>query len=330
MRGGRSNIRRAAAYAERIAYERAACDLFATASPSLLYAAAFCCRLLQLPGARQLRQQRMANRERLSSNPQPMVFDVGYDADSGMFSFRSSCGRISAKHPSGALGTIPAFAIDGTVVSPLQPPSTSTFALRPEASGAWCYVNTANGTVQWHAPVGSEPLTTCCLSTALTDCDLEPPTLHPRSSLGTLKLWSDWLPLYEDASGSVSLLNRQTGSVRVAPWVSLRTHDTGRVYFANIVTRETRWFPPTRWMDGWLSRPQVHVIPGADGSSATQLRTSTCPFDKHLTRDRLPFDIARKMVEGGAPYLHERGMPPYAADDQDTALTHPGHALRVQ
>ena len=316
-RGGRSSVRRAAAHAERITYQRAACDLFATAPPHLLYAAAFCYRLLRLPGAKELRQQRVAHRARLSSTPQPMTFDVGYDAGSGTFSFRSPSGCVLTEHPSGATGVIPAYAADGSVIAPLQPPSTSSFDLRPEASGAWCYVDTANGTVQWHAPTGSEALVTRLLSTTPFDCDLEPPTLHPRSSLGTLKLWSDWVPLYEDANGAAFVLNRQTGSVRAATWVSLRTN-AGRVYFANLVTRETRWFPPLRWMDDWMSRPTVHT----DASGLVPAR-STCMFDGQLTRGRLPFTVARKLVEGGAPYLHERGLPPYATDDYDTHLTHP-------
>ena len=27
------------------------------------------------------------------------------------------------------------------------------------------------------------------------------------------------------------------------------------IYFANLITRETRWFPPHHWMEGWISRP---------------------------------------------------------------------------
>ena len=50
-------------------------------------------------------------------------------------------------------------------------------------------------------------------------------------------------------------------------------------------------------------------------------------FGYRLEQQRHPFDIARKRVEGGAPYLHEHGVPGYLADKWDTAETHPACAL---
>jgi hypothetical protein len=47
----------------------------------------------------------------------------------------------------------------------------------------------------------------------------------------------------------------------------------------------------------------------------------------HAARDMLPPDLARLRVEGGAPYLHEQGSPPYVVDKWDTSLTHPQGAV---
>ena len=50
------------------------------------------------------------------------------------------------------------------------------------------------------------------------------------------------MPLFEDVDNKIFLYHTETGSVRAAPWISLRD-EGGCVYLANLVTRETRWFP---------------------------------------------------------------------------------------
>jgi hypothetical protein len=63
------------------------------------------------------------------------------------------------------------------------------------------------------------------------------------------------MPLFEDVDNKIFLYRTETGSVRASPWVSLRD-EGGCVFFANLVTRETRWLPPMIWMPGWISRPR--------------------------------------------------------------------------
>ena len=52
-----------------------------------------------------------------------------------------------------------------------------------------------------------------------------------------------WAAIYRDGVHEVFLVHQQTGAVRHAPWIALRTRD-GLAYFANLLTRETRWLPP--------------------------------------------------------------------------------------
>lgn len=123
-----------------------------------------------------------------------------------------------------------------------------------------------------------------------------------------------WLPIYEDAEHNVLLYNTLTGAVRAAPWIALRT-SAGRVYFANLVTRQTRWFPPHRWMEDWIARPPVCCDEWYDYR-----------FEPSSTIGRmlLPLAIGRVRVEGGAPYLDAAGVPPYYPDELDTARSYPG------
>ena len=60
-----------------------------------------------------------------------------------------------------------------------------------------------------------------------------------------------WRAFFLDTTSEVLLMNDSTGAVREAPWISLRT-STGIIFFANLVSRETRWLPPHRWMENWL------------------------------------------------------------------------------
>ena len=136
-----------------------------------------------------------------------------------------------------------------------------------------------------------------------------PPGLGFASLHGT-----QWHPVYSDRQGRVCLYHAETGAVREAPWVCLRTSD-GRTFFANLVTHETRWFPPHRWMESWISRP----FNDEHGVLCDSL------FEGHrLGQLLLPLVLARQRAECGAPpLLYERGVPQYQADGDDTPDTHP-------
>ena len=99
--------------------------------------------------------------------------------------------------------------------------------------------------------------------------------------------------------------------------MSLRHPQHGVVYFANLLTQETRWFPPRRWMEGWVSRPNNGY------NDLTNLRDVL--FAGHrLDSHRLPLLLARQRTEGGGlPLLYERGVPGYSPDSEDTLDTHP-------
>ena len=51
------------------------------------------------------------------------------------------------------------------------------------------------------------------------------------------------MPLFEDVDNKSFLYHTKTESVRATPWISLRD-EGGSFYFANLVTRETRWLLP--------------------------------------------------------------------------------------
>jgi hypothetical protein len=125
---------------------------------------------------------------------------------------------------------------------------------------------------------------------------------------------TSWLPLFEDSEHRVLLFHTETGCVRAAPWISLRT-PYGCVFFVNLITHQSRWLPPRRWMEDWISRPSI----------AENGRPYNTPFDEYRqSRDLLPPAVARRRVEGGAPYLWESGSPSYSRDESDTLLTYPG------
>ena len=127
-----------------------------------------------------------------------------------------------------------------------------------------------------------------------------------------------WMPIFRDREHWILLLNLETGAVREAPWILLRTDD-GHVFFANLFTRETRWFPPHRWMQEWVTRSFVPSNYRAHGAVGCHY----LPLGSPLLRHMLDPYIARLRVEGGAPYLHERGVPQYAPDVYDTLETYP-------
>ena len=123
-------------------------------------------------------------------------------------------------------------------------------------------------------------------------------------------------------------MHQQTGAVRHAPWIALRTRD-GLAYFANLLTRETRWLPPHLWMHGWVSRLDVEsasALAAADDrlmSRALSTGGRELPCDG---RKPLPPPLGRQHVEGGAPYMYEPslGVPQYPPDERwDSQLTYP-------
>ena len=124
-------------------------------------------------------------------------------------------------------------------------------------------------------------------SRAQASLDLHPPRLDRALSIDNLADRTPWLVLHDDSDRGMILYHRHTGATRVAPWIALRT-SSGRVYFANLVTRATRWLPPSCWHSGWISY--------------------TSPFDarahSHYTRVLLPVSLARVQIEGGAPFVH--------------------------
>lgn len=185
-----------------------------------------------------------------------------------------------------------------------------------------CYYDESNGSASWDAPDGSLPLDSIPLASvdSLPGAQAafrEPPPLFPVG-LGFSSLrGTSWLPLFEDCENKVFLFNSETGCVRAAPWISLRTSN-GCVFFVNLVTHQTRWLPPCRWMEDWVSRPSV--IEAENRGYGTPLDGT-----RHA-RDLLPPSAARRRVEGGAPYLWESGLPGYARDHLDSPLTYPPNA----
>ena len=181
-----------------------------------------------------------------------------------------------------------------------------------------CYYDTALGRAQWEAPAGSGSLSRLPLVSPPQPF-LEPPPCFPRGlGLNSLR-GTGWHALFRDADGCVHLYHAETGAVRSAPWIALRT-DAGTVFFINLVTGVSRWMPPHRWMETWVSRP------GAGGASGPGQASPF--FDcRRLEQQLRPQPIARCRVEGGAPYFHARGLPPWAADATDTAMTHPALAV---
>ena len=253
---------------------------------------------------------------------------MGYNAETKQFSYRSAHGVMSTSHPSTSSTEqpIPAYASDGSIVAPLQPPDDSGYVLAPEANGGWCYVNPANGKAQWHAPPGSGPLQTRTLVTVSEPFSTSPPWLDRsfRVMSPVLQRVGRWKPIFHDRQQCILLLNLDTGALREAPWVSLRTDD-GLLFFANLFTRETRWFPPHLWMDGWIARCVYVPQRRGPGHFACPALDARSP----LLRDMLDIDAGRLCVEGGAPYMHEHGLPQYQPDESDTLDTHPG-LLRPQ
>lgn len=272
--------------------------------------------------ARYIRRLREMAAHKHRPQPRPLPFDVGYDAATGQFSFRSETGTVTCIHPAAGSGDfIPSYGPAGHIVDPLTPPPHSTFELRPEATGAWCYYDSALGRSQWHAPNGSSPLVHASLEPF--DARDSPPYVPPSVSLGSLDA-TPWVAIYQDSDSRVVLFHRLTGAIREAPWIALRT-SAGRVFFLNLVSRETRWSPPRLWMDGWVMRSSCATAAIDVARHVHDIFGRSTAYSRHL----LPPSLARLRVEGGAPYMGATGLPQYAPDECDSARTHPACSLPI-
>lgn len=213
--------------------------------------------------------------------------------------YRDSSGKLSDEHPaSGNKALIrdgAALAANGRCVEPQLPPPDSPYELCPDTSGGICYLNRDLGTAQWDPPPSSTPLQQSAFEDAPA---FSSPLPLYQFGMGLNALHGTrWEPIFEDAASRVRLYNVDTGSDRNAPWISLRTPE-GCVFFANLVSHETCWFPPRTWMAGWVCRPHVDDSPNAMGE------TIDSPFAGFtLGRQLLPMEFARLHVEGGAPCL---------------------------
>ena len=230
----------------------------------------------------------------ISSPPTPLLgFDLGFSNLTNDLVLRTPTGNFISHHPSSPnlpLAEVTAYSPTGDAVPALVPPVESRLVLCPETSGSWCYYHVDHGSVMWHIPpdllLSSSPLASATLP-SLTSFTAErpPPSLSHRFhlTLDNLERHTPWLPLYSDSDRTVTLYHRVTGCTRSAPWFTLR--HSGRVYFANIITGETRWAPPMGWRDGWVSHAP--------------------PFDRRspYARSLIPPSLARMHVEGGACYL---------------------------
>ena len=194
--------------------------------------------------------------------------------------YRDSRGQLSSARPARApvelicIGS--ALAADGSCAEPQLPPPDSPFELCPDASGAICYNDRDLGTAQWDPPPGSTPLQPSVFAD-VPAFSSQPPPYPVGVGLGSLR-GTRWEPLYEDARNRVRLYNVDTGAIRDAPWISLRTA-AGCVFFANLVSEETRWLPPRRWMAGWLgvSTCCLRVIwVNPDGSLGSRILCRYC------------------------------------------------------
>ena len=277
--------------------------------------------------------RRLMALRRIAKAPRPVgfgrgtgLYDVGYDETSRQFSYRDVSGAISDRHPASAAGIssadIPAYTSDGTTTQPVFPPSASSVVLCPESSGAWCYYDTADGSASWYPPSPSLPLHTHKLHDAHSLLPSRPPPRIDDSIQMNALRFTGWHALYSDATNEISLVHMSTGCVRQAPWISLRTSG-GTIYFANLVSRETRWLPPPGWMEGWTARRPIDEWQNGM-VSGDQHPHGHLQLDRSVDH-RLPLVgiYGRQCVEGGAPYLHEYGRPQYPPDEFDTPSTYP-------
>ena len=274
----------------------------------------FLCKLKQLVRARDAAVQLRSQAPRALD-----TYDVGFDALTRTYSYRDENGRVSTDHPAAACGSTPMHL--------LSPPAGSHVLVVPEETGGHCYLDATSGLATWDAPAESGPLASSVVEPQTSVPTEAPPQLDASMRLGTLDSTSSWATLYRDASHEVLLLNTRTGAIRNAPWISLRTPG-GCVYFANLITGQTRWLPPAGWMQGWRARIyQPLGTPTQDACSSDALSIEWHSERAYDGRSGLMYLGAegRRHVEGGAPYLYEarQGMPRYPPDEYDSPQTYP-------
>ena len=148
-----------------------------------------------------------------------------------------------------------------------------------------------------------------------------PPPLPAKATVGSPSK-TGWFVLFVDATDEVLLYHGRTGHVRLAPWISLRD-EYGCVYFGNLMTRVTQWFPPKLWMRENLARPPVHDIDVPYQRVDDLQSIALCLASAQAPSSKLTRLVNRMMVEGGAPYRNCVGLPHYPPDSFDNDLTFP-------
>ena len=189
--------------------------------------------------------------------------------------------------------------------------------LSPDRSGAWCYIDSATGEATWNEPAKSGPPRDGSFAPLPAPFAQDPPLLSPSLTLESpdLQRLAHWLAIFEDCDHRVLLMCLTTGAIREGPWICLRTAH-GIVYFANLISRATRWFPPHMWMQGWIERAVM---------SSRGIMNSYGHAGQPFLRNVLSIPAGRLRTDGGAPYLYDdsHGMPQYPNDADDTTRTYP-------
>ena len=256
--------------------------------------------------------------------PHALEFDVGYDAWTKQFWFRSPQGKVQSKHPAEADSEL--LQLCDKVAQPLQPTVGSPWVLAPNSHGGWCYINVNSGETKWEAPSGSRRLQTRHLVErdfpdlrTLPELSRFPVNFKPFSN--TFLKDTGWRAHRMAARQLIHFTNATTLAHREGPWISLLTDD-GTDYFANLTTLQLRWFPPHNWMRDWVDRGwrygrMFDQRQGIDGKELCDVwsRNGTINNDAFVS-------FHRYSVAGGAPYLEDTGLPPWKPDAKDTPRTH--------
>ena len=78
--------------------------------------------------------------------------------------------------------------------------------LRPEASGAWCYCDTATGTASWYPPDGSTSLVARLFPEVPPVSEERPPRIPSQVGLNSLT-YTGWAPIFRDGTHEVFLVH---------------------------------------------------------------------------------------------------------------------------
>ena len=95
------------------------------------------------------------------------------------------------------------------------------------------------------------------------------------------------------------------------------------MYFGNLITRVTQWYPPKLWMQENIARPPLHDIDIPCQRVDDLQSIALCLASAHAPPSKLTRLVNRTMVEGGAPYRNCIGLPHYPPDSFDNDLTFP-------